>query len=78
MALGVPMPGEDLDQALWNLSIILGRPYQETRDTYNYLEQNRKEYDSNNGLFSLINQLGNAVKIRTDYMDGSILETQFQ
>lgn len=49
----------DLDQALWSLSIILGRPYQETRASYEYLEQNRLEHSSNNGLFSLIYHLGN-------------------
>jgi hypothetical protein len=49
----------DLDQALWSLSIVLGRPYQETRASYEYLEKNRVEHGSNNGLFSLIYQLGN-------------------
>jgi len=49
----------DLDQALWSLSIILGRPYQETRASYEYLEQNRMEHSSNNGLFALIYHLGN-------------------
>ena len=32
--------GEELDKALWNLSIILGRTYRETRETYSYLEEN--------------------------------------
>ena len=40
-----------LDQALWNLSIILGRPYQETRDTYKYLEANKKKNKSSKTLF---------------------------
>ncbi len=48
----------DLDQALWSLSIVLGRPYQETRATFEYLEKNRTEHSSNNGLFSLIYHLG--------------------
>jgi hypothetical protein len=48
----------DLDSALWNLSIILGRPYHETRASYESLEKNRKEKKSNNGLFSLIYSLG--------------------
>ena len=51
-----------LDQALWNLSIILGRPYQETRETYKYLEENKKKHKSNNGLFSLIYHLGNLIE----------------
>ncbi len=53
---------KDLDQALWNLSIILGRPYQETRETYKYLEENKKKYQSNNGLFPLIYHLGQNIE----------------
>ena len=48
----------ELDSAIWNLSIILGRPYHETRESYDSLEKNRKESRSNNGLFSLIYNLG--------------------
>jgi hypothetical protein len=51
-----------LDQALWNLSLILGRPYQETRDTYKYLEENKKKHKSNNGLFALIYNLGRRIE----------------
>ena len=55
------MDAHELEQALWNLSIILGRPYQETRGTYDYLEKGRKEHSSNNGLFSIIFQLGSRI-----------------
>lgn len=48
----------DLDSAIWNLSIILGRAYHETRESYVSLEKNRRESNSNNGLFSLIYNLG--------------------
>jgi len=51
-----------LDQALWNLSIILGRSYQETKDTFLYLEENKQRSGSNNGLFSLIFHLGMLVE----------------
>jgi hypothetical protein len=51
-----------LDQALWNLSIILGRSYQETKDTFAYLEENKQRAGSNNGLFSLIFHLGNLIE----------------
>ncbi len=64
---------EDLDQALWNLSIILGRPYQETRESYEYLEGNKQEHDSNNGLFSLINQLGNSVEGEKQSKENSLV-----
>jgi len=53
---------EELDSALWNLSIILGRPYHETRETYEYFEKNRIESQSNTGLFSLIYHLGKRIE----------------
>jgi hypothetical protein len=55
------MNADELNQAIWNLSIILGRSYRETRETYEYLENNRKEHNSNNSLFSLIHSLGNRI-----------------
>lgn len=56
---------KSLEQALWNLSIILGRPYQETRETYKYLEENKKTHQSNSGLFALIHGLGNLIEKET-------------
>ncbi len=50
--------GEELDQAIWNLSIILGRTYKETRDTYEYLQKNKQESESNNDLFKIIYSIG--------------------
>lgn len=50
----------DLDQAIWNLSIILGRTYKETRKSYWNLEENRKG-NFNNGLFRIIYSLGQRV-----------------
>jgi hypothetical protein len=55
------LTGQALDQALWNLSIIVGRSYHETRQSYEYLEKNRKEENSNYGLFSLIYHLGTLI-----------------
>ena len=49
---------DQLDQALWNLSIILGRTYKETRNTYDYLDGNRRLHNSNSGLFNIIHTLG--------------------
>jgi hypothetical protein len=53
--------GEALEQALWNLSIILGRTYKETRDAYEYLEKNRQEHNSNSSLFTIIYGIGRRV-----------------
>lgn len=46
-----------LDSAIWNLSIILGRPYIETRQFYEYFEKNKQEHNSNSGLFFIIYHL---------------------
>lgn len=58
---GVPASGAELDQALWNLSIILGRSFKETRETYEYLETGRRDSNSNAGLFALVYHLGRRV-----------------
>ncbi|MDR3630790.1 MAG: hypothetical protein P4L42_10670 [Desulfocapsaceae bacterium] len=50
--------GALLDQSIWNLSIILGRTYKETKETYEYLERHRKSGNFNNGLFQIIYSLG--------------------
>jgi hypothetical protein len=55
------LENEELEQAIWNLSIILGRTYKETRETYDYLEKNRREQDTNNGLFRIICGIGKRV-----------------
>ena len=52
------LQADELDQAIWNLSIILGRTYKETRTTYEYLEGNRRSCNSNNGLFNIVYTLG--------------------
>lgn len=57
----IEITGAELERAIWNLSIILGRTYRETRETYDYLEQGRKENSSNNGLFQIIYGIGNRV-----------------
>jgi hypothetical protein len=53
---------EELDQAIWNLSIILGRTYRETRDSYESFEKNRIESKSNNGFFKIIYNTGMRIK----------------
>jgi hypothetical protein len=55
---GASPAGADLDQALWNLSIILGRSFRQTRDTFEYLEAGRQANNSNAGLFALVYHLG--------------------
>ncbi|MDM8516909.1 hypothetical protein QUF76_11970 [Desulfobacterales bacterium HSG16] len=57
-----PDKTDGLSAAIWNLSIVLGRSYKETCETYEYLEKNKEKYKSNNGLFSLIYELGMRVE----------------
>jgi len=59
---GTPPDDAALDQALWNLSIILGRSFKETRMSYDYLEDGRQESDSNAGLFALVYHLARRVE----------------
>ena len=56
------LKGKHLDKAIWNLSIILGLTYHETRKVYDYLEKNREEKKSNAGLFQIIYQMGKRVE----------------
>jgi hypothetical protein len=50
-----------LEQAIWNLSIILGRTYKETRETYDYLERNRQDFNTNSGLFNIVYGIGKRI-----------------
>ncbi len=68
-----PLSDAFLDQALWSLSIILGRPYRETRDTYHYLEANKKKYGSNNGLLHLIHSLGQRIDAENSNRNDAIV-----
>lgn len=61
VAMNQELVGEELEQAIWNLSIILGRTYKETRVTYEYLERNKREFNSNNGLFAIIYGIGKRI-----------------
>jgi hypothetical protein len=50
--------GNELEKAIWNLSIILGRTYHETRETYDYYKEKKETLKSNNGLFRIVYGLG--------------------
>jgi hypothetical protein len=55
------LEGAILDQAIWNLSIILGRTYKETRETYESMNKKHHGQSYNNGLFSIIYDMGQRV-----------------
>lgn len=67
------LTGKRLDHAIWNLSILLGRTYRETRTTYEYLEKNKKKHNSNNGLFHIIHQLGKRIEEEELSKDNELL-----
>ena len=48
----------ELEKAIWNLSIILGRTYRETRETYDYFREAKDRQNTNNGLFRIVYSLG--------------------
>lgn len=52
------LSNQEVEQAIWDLSLILGRSFHETRNAFESLEKNKTEHQSNNGLFSLIYHLG--------------------
>lgn len=53
---------KELDRAIWNLSIILGRTYQETKKAYEYLEKSRAKQNNYDNIFQIIYQLGKRVE----------------
>ncbi|MBU3984441.1 MAG: hypothetical protein KJ985_13470, partial [Proteobacteria bacterium] len=55
------LEGAVLDQAIWNLSIILGRTYKETRATYESMNKTHHGQRYNNGLFSIIYAMGERI-----------------
>ncbi len=67
------LKGKKKDQAIWNLSILLGRTYHETRHTYESLEKSRQEKNSNSGLFSIILNLGEMIERGTKSKDDDLL-----
>lgn len=64
---------QQLDQAIWNLGIFLGRTYQETKDAYVYLDGNRRRLGTNNSLFQIIYRLGKRVEREKACRDNELL-----
>ena len=67
------LTGDDLDKAIWNLSILLGRKFQETRETYDYLEGYADDWNEVNILFNIIYGLGMRVEEETLARDEELL-----
>ncbi len=62
MEMNAEPDSEQLNRAIWNLSIILGRTFQETKSTYEYFENSKKEMNASNGLFEIIYKLAKGME----------------
>ena len=69
------LEGAELDKAVWDLSIILGRTFQETKETYAYMQKNKEETNSSNGIFHIIYNLGRMIEREID--NGDLVEVRF-
>jgi hypothetical protein len=69
------LDSEHLNRAIWNLSIILGRTFHETKASYEYFERSKKEFNSNNGLFHIIYKLACGMEYIVDQQ--ADIEVQF-
>ncbi len=72
---GTELEGAKLDKALWDLSIILGRTFQETKQTSADMQKNKEETNSSNGLFHVIYNLGRLIEREKD--NGDLVEVRF-
>jgi hypothetical protein len=60
------LDSEQLNRAIWNLSIILGRTFHETKESYEYFDQSKRETNASNGLLKIIYNLGNGIETIID------------
>lgn len=60
---------QEADQALWDLSLVVGRSFHETRQAYDNFERARNAHQGNNGLFRLIYHLGSRVAEEAKSLD---------
>lgn len=65
------MGDADLDQVIWNMSILLGCPYNEVKETYEHLEKSRTEQNASNGLLHIIYNLGKGIE-KLDRENGAL------
>ncbi len=69
----VELDDSTLDQAIWNLSIILGRTYRETRESYeNFSRHHNKNGNYNSGLFAIIYEMGQRITEESQSKDSML------
>jgi hypothetical protein len=67
------LKGDDLDKAIWNLSILLGRKFHDTRECYEYLEKYSNGKNDINILFKIIYGLGKRIEDEKQSRDEELL-----
>ncbi len=67
------LSGDHLDKAIWNLSILLGRTFHETKETYDFLEKYGDNGKNANLLFHIIYDLGTRVAEEKREKDNELL-----
>lgn len=67
------LTSREVEQAIWDLSLIAGRSYHETKAAYESFEKNRQAHNSNNGLFSLIYRLGKRVEAEKQSLENYLI-----
>ena len=72
---GEDLDGENVERALWNLSVLLGRTYKEVEAVYAYLEKSKKESKACNSLSHIIYSLGKTIE--AEIVKKKILEIHF-
>ncbi len=70
---GAELVGSDLDKAIWNLSIIMGRTFNETKASYEYLEKYKMGNKDKNVLFQIIYGLGKRIEEEILSKDNEVL-----
>ncbi len=73
VALTTPLKDDQLDKAVWNLSILLGRTFHETKETYEFLEKYSDLEKDVNILFHIIHDLGKRVEEETQDRNNELL-----
>ncbi|MFO7558613.1 MAG: hypothetical protein R6X10_07255 [Desulfobacterales bacterium] len=67
------LKSDTLDKAIWNLSILLGRKFHDTRETYDYLEKYAAGGKDTHILFKVIYGLGKRFEDETKSKDDELL-----
>lgn len=63
----------ELEHALWNLSVVLGRTFKETQAAYGYIESKRSPSSDHGNLFQIVTHLGQLVEREMDDVEQAVV-----